>query len=141
MEWVARFVGAFYLVGGLFALRAARMNHLIDKALSAIDLKPTPPEERVRGIALTLGAVLTALSGLALLLLFRWSAWIFLANLLLQLGYLLWASRWLKPEDDEDRKGRDRTRNAAILWGLATLAVIWWTQQGLLTFPTSFALP
>ncbi len=138
MEWFARFVGAFYLLGGLFALRAARMNHLLDKALSAIDLKPTPAVEQVRGITLTIGAVLTALSGLALLLLFRWSAWIFLANLLLQLAYLLWASRWLKPEDEADRKGRERTRNAAILWGLATLAVIWWTREGLLTFPENW---
>lgn len=135
MDWFARFVGAFYLVGGLFALRAARMNSLLDRALSAIDLKPTPPEERVRALALTAGGAMTALSGAALLLLFKWSAWLFAANLVLQLAYLVYADRRLKPEDALEQQGRNQTRNAAILWGLATLAVIWWTREGLLTFP------
>jgi len=140
MEWVARFVGAFYLLGGLFALRAARMNNLMDKALAAIELKPTPVEERVRDVALTVGAVLTTLSGLALVLLFKWSAWLFAANLVAQVGYLIYASQKLKPQDALEQQGRNRTRNAAITWGLATLAVIWWTREGLLTFPDGLSL-
>ena len=132
MEWVARALGAFYLLGGLYALKAARENNFYDKVLAAIDLTPTPAREKVRAATLWGGAFLTAAGGLALLLLSRWSVWIFALNLVLQLAYLLWAARWLKPEDEADAIGRKRTQNAAIIWGGATLAVIWWTREGLL---------
>ena len=132
MEWVARALGAFYVLGGLYALKAARENNFYDKILAAIDLTPTPVREKVRAAALWGGALLTAAGGLALLLLSRWAVWIFVLNLVLQLAYLLWAARWLKPEDEADAIGRKRTQNAAIIWGAATLAVIWWTREGVL---------
>lgn len=135
MEWVARGLGFFYLLGGLMGLRAARMNSLLDQALAGIELKPTPGPEKVRAAALWIGAGLTAASGAALLLLFKGSAWLFAANLVAQAAYLIYASRRLKPTTPEEVQGRNRTRNAAIGWGLATLAVIWWTREGLLTFP------
>ena len=132
MDWVARAVGAFYLLGGLFALRAARMNDLMDKALSAIDLKPTPWTERLRSAGLWAGAAFSIAGGVALLLLSRWAAWIFAASLALQVAYLVAASIWLEPEDEADARGRRSTVNAAILWGLITLATIWWARTGLL---------
>ena len=132
MEWVARALGLFYVLGGLFALRAARMNSLLDKALSAIELNPVPAVEKVRAAGLWTSVILTPASGLALLLLSRWAAWLFVLNLVLQAAYLVWASIWLKPEDALEEKGRRQTINAALSWTFATAAVLWWTWTGLL---------
>ena len=141
MEWVARALGAFYLLGGLFGIRTARMNNLLDKVLAGIELKPTPWTERVRGWMLWTGVLLTAAGGLSLLLLAKWTVWVFVVNLVSQVAYLIFAARWLKPEDADEQLGRDRTRNAAILWGVATLAVIWWTREGVLNWPAAFPWP
>lgn len=135
MEWVARALGAFYLIGGLFGIRAARMNSLLDKALAGIDLKPTPWPEKVRAWMLWSAVGLTAGAGLSLLLLAKWTVWLFAINMVGQIAYLIFAARWLKPEDALEQQGRDRTRNAAIIWGFATLAVIWWTREGVLNWP------
>lgn len=127
-----RAVGAFYLVGGLFAFRAARMNDLMDKVLAGIELKPTPWPERLRSAGLWCGAAFCVAGGAALLLLSRWAPCIFAVSLALQLVYLAAAARWLKPEDEAEARGRRSTVNAAIVWGLATLATIWWARTGVL---------
>ena len=132
MEWIARAVGAFYIVGGLFALRAARTNDLLDRALAGIEMKPTPRAERLRAAGLWVGGAMTAASGVALLLLSRWAVWLFLANLLLQALYLAVASVWLRPETELDALGRRRTVNAALFWTCATIAVLIWSRNGLL---------
>jgi hypothetical protein len=137
MEWIARGLGLFYLVGGVLTIRAARMNSILDKALAAIDLTPTPWTERVRAFALWSAVLLTSTGGLSLLLLARWTVWIFVLNLVCQIAYLAFAARWLKPEDALERQGRDQTRNAALIWGVATLAVIWWTGEGVLAWTPS----
>lgn len=132
MEWFARGLGAFYLIAGLFAVRVARTNDLMDRVLAGIELKPVPAVERVRSAALWSGALLSAASGLSLLLLSRWAAWLFGLTLVMQAAYLAWASVWLKPRDADDRDGRRKTINAAVAWTLATAAVLWWSHTGLL---------
>ncbi len=132
MEWLARALGAFYLLGGLFALKAARDNDVLDRMLASIEMAPIPPAERLRSAALWLGGGLTVASGLALLLLSPWAVWLFLLNLVFQALYLAAASRWLKPEGELDALGRRRTINAALLWTCATIAVAIWTHNGLL---------
>ncbi|HYE43956.1 MAG TPA: hypothetical protein VEA15_11240, partial [Caulobacteraceae bacterium] len=116
MEWIARAVGAFYLVGGLFGLRAAWTNDLLDRVLAGLEMKATSGPERLRSAGLWVGGAMTAAGGLALLLLSRWAVWLFLANLLLQALYLAAASAWLKPEDEHEALGRRRTVNAALFW-------------------------
>lgn len=135
MEWLARGIGLFYLLGGIFGLHAARMNGLMDKVLAGITLKPTPANEKLRAAGLWTGSALTLLSGLALLLLSPWAVWLFVANLVWQAIYLALASIYLKPEDAADADGRRKTINAAILWTGATIAVLIWSHNGLLTGP------
>ena len=132
MEWVARAIGLFYVLTGLLALKVARTNSLMDRALAAIEGKPTPAVEKVRAAALWAGVVLTPAAGLALLLLSRWAAWLFVLNLVAQAGYLVWASVWLKPQDALEGQGRRRTVNAAAIWTIATALVLWWTWSGVL---------
>ena len=141
MEWVARALGAFYLVGGLFGIHVARMDGFLNKALRDIELKPVPWTEQVRTWLLWSAVLLTAASGLSLLLLAKWSVWLFALNLVGQCAYLIFAARWLKPEDALEQRGRNRTRNAAITWGVATLAVIWWTREGVLDWPERLPWP
>lgn len=132
MEWLARALGAFYMLGGVVALKAARDNDLLDRMLAGIERAPIPPAERLRSAGLWLGGVLTAGSGLALLLLSRWAVWLFLLNLAFQILHLAAASRWLRPESEAEALGRRRTINAALLWTCATIAVAIWDHNGLL---------
>ncbi len=132
MEWVARALGAFYLFAAFVVLRQVRMNAFLDKALAAIEMKPTPVVERVANASGWVIGGLTGLSGLGLVLLHPWTVWAFLACWTVQAVYLLWAQRWYAPEDETDARGRRKTINAFAVWSVATLAVIWWTHSGLL---------
>ena len=125
MDWVARFVGLFYLLGGLAVLRKAQMNALLDKALSQITLKPVDRAERIMGVWLYAVGALTALSGGLLLFLSRWAVVAFVACWLGHTTYLFWARR--HPD-----LGVTGPTAAVILYGIATLAVIAWSWTGVL---------
>jgi hypothetical protein len=133
MEWVARGIGVFYLLGGLVALRQVRMNAYLDRALAQITLKRTPVVEHIfNGSGAAIG-VLTAVSGVGLILLHRWTVWAFIACWAAQALYLLWATRWYPPEEPAGELGRRRTTNAFVGWTVMTGAVTWWTASGLLS--------
>lgn len=125
MHWIAFLIGGFYLVGGLFALRQARMNLLLDQALSRISLKPTSQEDRIAGVWMFAASFLTIGSGLALIFLSRWAVIVFGLCWLSQAVYLLWASR------TEDY-GRPATVNAFILYTFASALVLWFWTRGVL---------
>lgn len=129
---VARFVGAFYIFGGFIALRLMRMDKLLDAAISAIDLKPVHPRERVRRIMLSLGGILTGLSGVALLTLSLWAVPLFIVSLAAQAAWLLWARTNYAPENAGEARGRRQTTNAAIIYAVVTAAVVWLGASGVL---------
>lgn len=123
MEWAARAVGVFYMAAGLITLHQAVINWRLERICAA--LFPTSLNERAADIILTVGAVLVLISGISLVLLQDWAVEAFLAAWTLQAGYLLWAQRWYRPEDEELAKGRRQTLNAFALYTVVTGGVQW----------------
>jgi len=130
---LARAVGGFYLMGGIFMLRALGVSGFLDLALAAIERRGGR-RLMVRSTLLSLGGVLTAASGLALLLLHDLAIPLMLANVVMQVLWLVVATLWFPPEDDEDRRGRLSTMRAAALFAGMTLLVLWLERSGRLAF-------
>jgi hypothetical protein len=133
LGWFARAVGLFYVVGGVVAMRAWRMNALLDNAVSQISLKATDPVERTRGVAMFITSGLTAVSGLLLIFLLKAAVVAFLLNAASQAAYLAWAARALPPEDESEAIGRRRTTNAFVIWLVMTGLVLLLFERGVLT--------
>jgi hypothetical protein len=124
MQWLAYAVGAFYVLGGLLVIRAGRAELFLDRALNQITGEPTPLTERVRAAyALGVGLMILA-GGVALLAMSRWAVVLFVASLLVQTAYLLWASRALPPSDAAEAKGRRSSINASLIYAAATALVL-----------------
>jgi hypothetical protein len=133
LGWFGRGVGVFYLAGGLFALRAWRMNAFLDSAIARISLEATDPGERTRSLAMLITSGLTALSGLLLVFLLKAAVAAFLLNAASQAAYLAWARKALPPEDESDALGRRRTTNAFFIWLVITGLVLLLFERGVLT--------
>jgi hypothetical protein len=133
LGWFARAVGLFYVVGGVVAMRAWRMNALLDNAVSQISLKATDPVERTRSVAMFIASGLTAVSGLLLIFLLKAAVVAFLLNAASQAAYLAWAARALPPEDESEVIGRRRTTNAFVIWLVMTGLVLLLFERGVLT--------
>jgi hypothetical protein len=131
MNFVAMAIGAFYVLAGLVVLRSMMMSQLLDKALAAITLKHDRKEE-MRTRVLSVGALLTLASGAGLAILSPLALPLFAANAAVQGGYLVWAERDLKPEDESEARGRKQTKNAYVIYLAATAFVIWCAAQGVL---------
>jgi len=127
LDIAARAIGVFYFVGGIFVIRQMAFSELLDQVTRAISLERRQPKDGMKLWLLGAGAVLTSGGGAALGVLSAWALPIFAVNLLSQLVWLVWARSAFPVEDDEDRLGRDRTRNAAILYAamLAGVAALW----------------
>jgi uncharacterized protein YggT (Ycf19 family) len=105
----------------------------MDRALARITLQRTPVVEHIfNGSGAAIGA-LTVVSGVALIVLHRWTVWVFVACWAAQAVYLFWAARWYPPEEPEGELGRRRTTNAFVIWTIMTGVVSWWTTSGLLS--------
>ena len=106
------------------------MDRLLDKAIAAITLKRDRTEEAVTRI-LTVGAGLTLASGLTLLAQSRAALPVFVLNILVQAGYLIWAARTRPPDNEPERRGRQATTNALFIYiGVFGLVLVM-EQQGL----------
>lgn len=123
VEWVIRAVGVFWFVGGIATIRAAAQSRTLDAMLAAFAAGWTG-RERARAALLAVGAVLTTLSGAALIGLDRAAPGLMVANGLVQGAWLLFAARAFPPEDEGDRVGRRRVVNAFLLWVVVTGLVI-----------------
>lgn len=130
MEWIARLIGAFSIFAGAVMVRQAILNWRLERVFGAF--MGTPPSEKAADVMLAVIAVLTLLSGLTLAFLSRWAAPAFVACWLAQAGYLLWAQRWRRPEGPELIALRRSTINAFAVYTAPTLAVLWWSQTGVL---------
>ncbi len=80
LGWIARAVGLFYLLGGLLTVRAGRTETFLDDAIARIGGEPTDPAERLRGWSMLAIGLLTAASGLLLVLLLKAAVYAFLAK-------------------------------------------------------------
>lgn len=125
MDWIARLLGLFYLLGGLFALRQAHANAMLDKVMAAMTPDGDSRADRIAGAWMSVGAGLTLLSGALLLLLSRWAVPAFLLCWSCQAVYLLWARR-------QDDYGRPATVRAFVGYSAAAAAVVWWASAGVL---------
>ncbi len=130
IDITARLVGAFYTVGGIMALRAIAMDSVLDQALASLSLSGPDPDDVLRRRALAATSVVTGVAGLSLVLLSGWAVWLFLLNLGLQAGWLVFAARRFPPTDESEALGRRRVANAAVIWAVATAMVFWLRSQG-----------
>ena len=131
MPYVAIAIGAFYAFAGVLVVRKIALENVMDALLEAL-ADPSASKEKARTRALTVGAYLTLASGVALVLLSPLALLLFIANAAWQGGYLLWADRVLPPEDDDERRGRQQTKNAFVVYAAATAFVGWLAYVGLL---------
>lgn len=123
VEYAIRAIGLFYALGAVFLIRQMAMAEVLDRALSAIELKGEATKQIVRRWLLGAGAALTGASGVAALLLSSWALPLFALNLVLQAGWLIWAASAFPPQDEEDALGRRRTLNAAFFYATVTVTV------------------
>jgi hypothetical protein len=128
LQWLLRLFGAFWIVGGILTFRAARQSSFIDTVLEAIS---QTKEDRLLSRFLWLSAVLTTLSGVALVLA---SPWVFAPLTLLILSQILYfrlqSQRFQRAQTEEEREEarvKPATVNAfKVCWGVAALAGLGW---------------
>lgn len=122
-DWAVRALGVFWFAGGMVTLRALRLDRTLDGMFAGLG-RGFGRHDVVRASLLALGAVLTTLAGLLLAALDRFAPAALVANAVVQAIWLLYAARHFPPEDEEDRVGRMRVRNAFVVWLVGTTAVI-----------------
>lgn len=132
MQTAAILLGAFYIFAGFVVMRTMAMSTLIDRVLLTLDPKSNSKLELLRSQVLLVGAYLTMASGVALLIMSPFAPYVFVLNTILQGGYLVWAEKAFPPEDAIDRQGRQRTKNAFVIYLAATAFVGWMAYQGFL---------
>ena len=91
MEWAARAIGVFYVVGGLLLLSQSWLNWRLQWELSRV--VRIRLADHVEELTTALGGAMVLLSGLALALLSTWAVAAVVAGWVIQAIYLLWASR------------------------------------------------
>ena len=134
-------VGAFYAIAGVMAMRAVLSTRLIDVATAAIGGKRPAHRETLQHIWLLISSLIIFVGGIALLLRMELAAALFAISAALQILYLLIAApNYFDVLDPPDPKGRAATINASVLYGAATLFVLWAYARGLL-FPLEHLPP
>lgn len=110
MEWAARAIGVFYVLGGLMLLYQAWLNWRLQRAVAC--LIPLTAHEQVADGLIALGGLLVLASGIALAALSAWAVTAFLAGWTIQAAYLLWAARCAAPREPVAVVGRRRSIHA-----------------------------
>lgn len=137
-----RLIGAFYVLAGVIATRAALASRTLDTALAAIAGGMPSRAERAASAWHLAGSTLVLASGLALLLLLDLAPALFVASAVAQGAYIgLVAPRWLDVVDPPDPKGRRQTTNAFLIYSAATGLVLWSAYQGRLAPLSQTAWP
>ncbi len=120
MEWAARAIGVFYVLGGLMLLYQAWLNWRLQQALSG--LVSTSFNDQLADGVIALGGLLVFASGLALAVLSAWAVIAFSAGWAIQAAYLLWANR--SNLDNPSAAGRRRSVHAFAGYTAATAVVM-----------------
>ncbi|MCI5078570.1 hypothetical protein [Oricola sp.] len=134
--------GAFYVFAGWFACRHIRTEMLIDRALDALGGAQPDAADRARTIWLLAGTVVTFASGASLVALSSLAIWAFVAGFLQQVVYILVAApRYFDVDEPPDPRGRRQTTNAAIIYGVVAVGVIFAGARGALLPVAGAGLP
>ena len=129
-----RAIGAFYLLAGAFAARAALTSNLIDQAIAAISMKKTERVEQHRTLWLLSLSVLFFAGGACLVLLLEPAAWLFAISALIQIFFfLVLGPHYFDVADPPPPEARQRSINAFVVYSAATLFTIWAAYTGRLT--------
>jgi len=129
-----RAIGAFYLLAGYFTARAALTSNLLDQAIAAISFKKTERIETHRTIWLLTLSVLFFAGGVCLMLLLQPAAWLFAVSALIQIFFfLVLGPYYFDRADPPPPEARQRSINAFVIFGAATLFTIWAAYTGRLT--------
>lgn len=129
-----RAIGAFYVLAGYFAARAALTSNLIDQAIAAISMEKTERIETHRTAWLLSLSALFFAGGVCLMLLLQPAAWLFAISALVQiLFFLVLGPYYFDRADPPPPEARQRSINAFVIYGAATLFTIWAAYTGRLT--------
>lgn len=135
LDVVLQLAGLFYAFAGYVGVRAVHQARLLDAALDELSAEfsapKTPVREHRRMLWLLAGALLTLAGGVALLLQADIAAWIFFGSAAMQFVYLLGAAPYYFDQTTKpDGPGRQGSNNAAILYAVVTVCVLWASQNG-----------
>lgn len=128
MEWAARAIGVFYVLGGLMLLYQAWLNWRLQRALASMIVVPT--DGQIADGVIALGGVLVLTSGAALAALSAWAVVAFLAGWAIQAVYLLWVNR--ADLDSPLAQGRLKSVHAFAAYTGVTGLVLWLPVAGVL---------
>ncbi len=142
IDLVLRAVGAFYILAGFVATRAALSSRFLDHAIAALGGEAPSAAETLKFRWHVASSAIILIGGVALLLLVDAAVWLFLLSSALQALYLVWvAPRYIDPWDEPDATGRSQTRNAFVVYLLATALVVWALSAGRLSSVAATAWP
>jgi hypothetical protein len=128
MEWAARAIGMFYVLGGLMLLYQAWLNWRLQRALSGVIA--VPADDQIADGVIALGGVVVLMSGVALAALSAWAVVAFLAGWAIQAAYLLWVNR--ADLDSPLASGRLKSVHAFAAYTAVTGVVLWLPLTGIL---------
>ncbi len=142
IDVLLRLLGAFYVFAGYVASRATLTGKIVDHAIAALESTRAPSGQTHRAIWLLAMALLVLAGGVALMLLLKLASWIFLACVLQQAAYFgILAPRYFDPAEAPDAQGRRQSRNAFMIYTLATALVLWAHASGRLYDGADIAAP
>ena len=134
LDIALQIVGAFYMFAGVALVRAMATSRMIDSAIDAITLSKTPPStaETLKERFTIVLAIMTFLSGLALISMSELAVHLFVATTLVQAIFLFWiAPRYVDPAEEGGLPpGRQQSINALVIFGAVTALVAWATGLG-----------
>ena len=134
IDIVLRVIGAFYVLAGFVAARAALTSNLLDQAIAAITLKKTERIETHRTTWLLSLSALFFAGGVFLILLLEPAAWLFaLASLVQILFFLVLGPYYFDVADPPAPADRQRSINAFVVFAACTLLILWAAYMGRLT--------
>jgi len=134
VDIVLRAIGAFYVLAGFVAARAALTSNLVDQAIAALTLEKTGRVETHRTIWLLGLSVLFFAGGVFLILLLEPAAWLFaIAAFVQALFFLVLGPRYFDVADPPPPAARQRSINAFVVFAACTLLILWADFVGRLT--------